>query len=283
MKIFGIMIVKDEADVIVPILKHVQQWADRVFVYDNGSTDGTWELAKDQANDIVVPWKREDIPFHNGLRSRVFNEFRHESSEGDWWCYRMDADEFYADSPKEVLAAVPKRYHTVARKSINFCITKEDLQEYEFTGDFESDVSHIRYVKKTAKLENRFFRYRHSVRWEENGACTVNGIVWPHTIPVLHYQWRSPAQIQKRLEKKHIYLQEKDFRKGRIAESQIDRRPLPPDEWKRQLPSRESCILNTGRDSWEKLRIKPSNYREVFDPPLRHLVKRLLFSLKLRE
>lgn len=283
MKIFGIMIVKDEADVISPFLKHAEEWADRIFVYDNGSTDGTWELVQERANDIVVPWKRETIPFHNDLRSRVFNAFRHESSQGDWWCYRMDPDEFYADSPRKILPSVPERYHSVARKAMNLSITREDIEEYDFTGDFEVDVEHIRYMRRTAKLENRFFRYRESVRWEENGKCTINGLIWPQTMPVLHYQWRSPEQIQKRLEKKHIYLQEKDHRKGRMSDSDIDRAPLPPDEWKRRLPPRERCVLNTGRDSWDRLVIKPSNYKAVHDSTFSYLTKRLLFATGLRK
>ena len=44
MKIFAISIVKNEADVIEQNLKEAELWADKIFILDNGSTDGTWEI-----------------------------------------------------------------------------------------------------------------------------------------------------------------------------------------------------------------------------------------------
>jgi hypothetical protein len=94
---------------------------------DNGSADGTWEICKSLADEIVVPWKQDFRPYHNGLRADVFNEFRNESSEGDWWNFKLDADEFYYDDPKSFLASVPKKYSLVAKKSLDYILTEEDV------------------------------------------------------------------------------------------------------------------------------------------------------------
>lgn len=43
MKIHSICLVKNESDIIAQTLKAAVNWSDFIYVYDNGSTDGTWE------------------------------------------------------------------------------------------------------------------------------------------------------------------------------------------------------------------------------------------------
>ena len=109
------MLVKNEADIVANVIKDAEKWADRIFIMDNGSTDGTWEIVQSLKNDIVVPWKQDFRPYSNGLRADVFNEFRHEASDGDWWCFKLDADEFYYDNPKEFLAKMNIQYQAIKR------------------------------------------------------------------------------------------------------------------------------------------------------------------------
>ena len=97
------MLVKNEADIVKSVILDAKKWADKIFIMDNGSTDGTWEIIQSLADDIVVPWKQDFRPYSNGLRADVFNEFRHEANDGDWWCFKLDADEFYYDNPKDFL------------------------------------------------------------------------------------------------------------------------------------------------------------------------------------
>ena len=61
-------------------------------------------------NDCITPWKQDFGPFRRGMRADVFNEFRHLSEPGDWWCYALDADEVYAEDPREFLAKIPNKY-----------------------------------------------------------------------------------------------------------------------------------------------------------------------------
>ena len=50
MKIFSICCVRDENDIVEETLKAALGWSDRIFVFDNGSVDGTWETLQDLAN-----------------------------------------------------------------------------------------------------------------------------------------------------------------------------------------------------------------------------------------
>lgn len=51
------MLVKNEADIVGYVLKEAEKWADKIFIIDNGSTDGTWEIIKSMKNEIITPWK----------------------------------------------------------------------------------------------------------------------------------------------------------------------------------------------------------------------------------
>ncbi|MCR5765784.1 MAG: glycosyltransferase family 2 protein [Treponema sp.] len=203
MKIFAIMLVKDEADIVASVLKSAETWADKIFVLDNGSTDGTWEIIQSLANDKIVPWKQYFGPYHNGLRADVYNEFKHLSEPGDWWCCKLDADEIYAESPRDFLKKVPKNCQLVAKKSIDYVITKNDAKTINFYGNFEADKKFLKHIKKECWVEPRFFRYRKGLTWNND----PNNHTPPHTgvlsnllILVYHYQFRSPQQMQKRLD-----------------------------------------------------------------------------------
>ena len=91
MKIFGICLVKNEEDIIEHCLTEAAKWADKIFVYDNGSEDQTWEIVQDiaKANDKIVPYKKEALPFRDHLRAKVFNAYKHLAKDGDWWCFRL--------------------------------------------------------------------------------------------------------------------------------------------------------------------------------------------------
>ena len=278
MKIYSIMLVKDEADIVRSVLEDASRWSDKIFVLDNGSIDGTWEIIQSMKNEVIVPWKQYFGPYHNGLRADVFKEFSRYSEYSDinnagrggvWWCFKLDADEFYYDNPREFLAKVPKKYSLVAKKSLDYVITEEDVSEYEFTGDFERDKNHIRCLNKDCWSEPRFFRFRKGLEWKnapENHYPPHAGLLCPDYILVKHYQYRSPAQMQKRL----------DIRNASEAKKQgIAFRHVRQAEWRELLEKRSNCVYDDGSaDTYKALPV-----RNRLMPPL---YKRLAMSFLLK-
>ncbi len=199
MKIFSICLIKNEADVIEFCLSQASRWSDRIFVYDNGSTDGTWEKVCAMKNDIIVPWKSDTGVFNDCMRGDVFQEFRREAAEGDWWC-RLDADESYVQDPRAFLSKVPPRYHVVWGMAIEYFITRQDVQKCQFTGDFAQDIKNIRHYR-ALNSEARFFKHRRRLEWNINGSWPTHlGLTYPERILFRHYQFRSPQQMQLRIE-----------------------------------------------------------------------------------
>jgi hypothetical protein len=204
MNIFGLYLVKNEADIIRLSLEESLRWCDRIFVFDNGSTDATWDFARDFAasDPRVVPFKQDAQPFDDALRAEIFNQYRSEASPGDWWC-RLDADEFYVDHPREFLAGIPARHHVVWGAWLQYFLTEVDLNR------FQPEDESVPPAMTTERLpryyqalggEPRFFRHRDGLVWK-TGAWPVHlGVVEPRRIRVKHFQYRSPAQIQRRLD-----------------------------------------------------------------------------------
>lgn len=202
MKIYGLVLIKNEADIIASVLKSATEWCDKIIIFDNGSTDGTWQIVQELSKIYkqIVPYISDDTPFRIGLRSRMFNAFKNEMSDDDWWCIRMDGDEFYIDNPREFLSNVPRIYSHVYKDSIDYKITYEDLEEYEFTGDFEQDRDIIRYYEPYVWSEIRFLRHSNKLRWisDEKILPRPYGRRYNKQIKVAHYKFRSPKQMQIR-------------------------------------------------------------------------------------
>lgn len=271
MNIFGICLVKDEADIIKYCLQEATKWADKVFVYDNGSSDGTWEIVQEltKTNKRVVPYKQEAVPFRDNLRAKVFNHYRHLASDGDWWCFRLDSDEFYIDNPREFLPTIPKRYHVIWKASFDYRLTYEDVEEFTFTDSCPHDALQLKYYNPLLYSEARFFKHRTRLKWPSECSFPKNmGIVAPQFIRQKHLQYRSPNQIQKRLDKKREATKSgyKYFGKHDNEES-----------WKDVLEHRDNLILDDG--SWNYRGFKyPDIHRKTWK---RRIFESIMHGLKI--
>ena len=195
------MVVKNEADVIAASLVDACRWSDKIIVIDNGSTDGTWECIRQlaTAHPQIIPWMRYEGPFHIGLRAKAFKAFRHEMTSRDWWNVRLDADEFYPGDVRAFLSEIPTYIRTVKKESTDYILTREDIETHTFSGHFEDDRAFIAHALPTLRRERRFMRHSALLCWLENWRYPHPwGRVYERCIPVNHYQYRSPMQMEKR-------------------------------------------------------------------------------------
>ena len=200
-KIYSLLLVKNEADIIRESLLAAIKWSDKVIVIDNGSEDGTWEIVQELAaqDTRIIAFMQYLGGFHIGLRAKAFRAFRHELTCRDWWCVRLDADEFFSEDPRQFLANLPYVCNCVKKISTDYVLTKEDIQSHEFIGDFTIDRQYITHYLPEKRKERRFMRHRPWLIWSEKWR-------YPHPIgrtaktciTVDHYQYRSPQQMEKR-------------------------------------------------------------------------------------
>ena len=268
MKIFALSVIKNEADVIRQNLIAASEWADKIFVYDNGSTDETWKIVCEMANDKIVPWKQDAKTFYEGLRGEVYREFQHLATEGDWWCFRLDADEFYIDNPREFLPTISSLHHVVATNTFQFNLTYEDIAEYEFEKIAGSDIGKLKYYQRETWSEMRFFRHRKRLQWEEHASMPhLAGVLSPRRIRLKHFQYRSLEQIHARIQTRLQARNEGFVGWDHAAESEINH----------YLSHREELFKDHGDGKW----LNDGSINQYKQRTYAYLMKMLLYGLRL--
>ena len=197
-RIFGICLVKNEADIIQYFLEHAKRWVHRILVYDNGSDDDTWEIVKSMADDCIVPWKQSSRAVSRRFAGRSVSGIPARIAPGDWW-YRLDADEFPLYDPRTVLADLPAKYSVVWGAGVDYYLTEQDLATIDFSQPIGCVLSQIRHYR-FENSEVRAFRYRRRLSWDPAEPWPRHmGLVAPTRIVSRHYKYRSPMQIATRL------------------------------------------------------------------------------------
>jgi hypothetical protein len=201
--IHGLSLVKNEIDVIAQSLSAAAVWCDAIYVWDNGSTDGTWEKVLELARDHpqILPDRQDAQPYRKTLRRELFEAHRDKASEGDWWCF-LDADEFYIDDPRTFLAGVEPEYDEVWAASFEYYFTDWDAARYSadptlYADDVPVETKLRFYVNNWS--EPRFFRFRTGLPWRTGAWPEDLGPASPRRIRLKHFQYRSPRQIETRL------------------------------------------------------------------------------------
>ncbi len=215
MRIHGLSLVKNESDIVAQSLLAATAWAHFIYVYDNGSEDGTWDIVRDLAATYpqIIPYKREAKPYSQSLRKALFETYRGNGAPGDWWCM-LDADEFFIDDPRLFLAAVPEGFDEVWGASFEYYFTDFDAARYaESPNAYADDVpvgEKCRYYINNWS-EPRFFRDSERLGWYEGGWPDRLGPAHRTRIRLKHYQYRSPQQIQKRIDTRRDALNRGSF------------------------------------------------------------------------
>lgn len=207
-KIHSICLVKNESDIIEHCLQQASEWSDYIYVYDGDSTDGTWEKVLSMKSDTIIPWKQDGKVFQESLRGEVFSAFKGRARPGDWWCH-LDADEFYIESPRRFLSRVKQHIHVVWGNTVEYYLTHKDVEEIDFSQPMPEILSKLT-AYRAENSEPRFFRHRDRLVWDTGSWPYHMGLVNPERILYKHFKYRSPEQIQTRLETR-VHNRERGF------------------------------------------------------------------------
>jgi glycosyltransferase involved in cell wall biosynthesis len=210
-RIHAICLVKNEGDIVAQTLRYASSFCHKIYVFDNGSSDNSWEEVKKSASDIVIPFRHENVPFYDGLRAQVFNAIRDRFEPGDW-LYILDADEFLVEDPrKAVQIAEREGAQQINACQYNFHFTDVDWQNYQRGLDSrDQPIGQRRRYYCFTNIEQRFFQIDADTVWHEHtDADNPHGYMRPqgskrfkkcsYRIANCHYQYRDPEQIQLRL------------------------------------------------------------------------------------
>lgn len=270
MRIFGLCLVKNEADIMRLSLEESLRWCDRIFVFDNGSSDATWDIAREigAKDSRVVPFKQDAKPFDDALRAEIFNAYRKEGASGDWWC-RLDADEFYVDDPRTFLGEVPPARHVVWGAWLQYFLTEKDLARFGEEAELEPvTITRQRLPRYYQALggEPRFFRHRDRLVWESGAWPPHLGVAEPRRIRVKHFQYRSPGQIQRRL----------DTRRAVAAQGWQHFGHSTQETWREKIAKSDDLHFDRGDGEYAG---DPATLRSHLERPWQRVIKRAMHGL----
>ena len=104
MRLVAVSIVKNEADIIEPFVRHSLAWVDRHLIFDHDSTDGTREiLGALQREGLPVTLFRDDAIGHlQQARSNHLTRLAAQAHGADW-VLPLDADEILTGPDRKML------------------------------------------------------------------------------------------------------------------------------------------------------------------------------------
>jgi hypothetical protein len=204
----GILLTRDDEDIISQCIAHALTWCDQLYVFETGGFDRTW--------DIIVEWSRKDpriscfqneggqALMESGLRGYVFERYRHRMRAGDW-VVQVDSDEFYHVAPPEFVERSVRKCETaVYNSTYEFRLTRGEVEGWlagrEGVADRKRPIhERRRFYTLLRHAEPRMFRYRPSMQWPPFVAYPYNaGFVARARIPIRHYPHRDPLQLARR-------------------------------------------------------------------------------------
>jgi hypothetical protein len=205
--LYAMLVTKDDADVVVEIVDHALGFCDKIIQLDNCSTDGTWERVGELAiahPDRIVQLRQFDESFYDGIRAEIYNAFRAELGDG-WWLM-LAPDEFLVGDPRPMLAdAAASGADAVMCWMAQFVFTDRDRRRWE-DGLVDPNEPIGRRVRsyRVDWREFRLFRNDPELEWDDPDLYLPRPeSTWTlHRTQgmILHYQFRSPDQIRRRIE-----------------------------------------------------------------------------------
>lgn len=211
MTVWGVTMVRDEADCIAGTLRHMADEVDHLLVADNLSTDGTREILAELADTLPLTVVDDLDPAH--YQSRKMSALAAQAAEqGATWIVPFDADEiWYARSGRlyEVLPALPPANVALAQLT-NHYSTAVDPDE---TDPFLRMVWRDRDPLGLPKVA---FRWEHdAVIHEGNHGVTLpsgSHEVW--ALEIRHFPYRSPEQFVRKARNGAAALTQTDLPDG---------------------------------------------------------------------
>jgi hypothetical protein len=210
MKLVMTLMVRDEADIIGPMIDHhLSQGVDTIIVTDNGSVDGTWEILQSYGDSIVL---KQDLVQRKQQHSVVTAMAREAYTRfGADWVINADADEFWlptadARSLRDVFTEIPQDLQTFAAPVVDMIgaasLRGTGLQRLRYR-DTRSLTTmnelglHAHSTPNAVHIGHEFIEVaqgNHSVNLESTG--TLPGHLG---IEVLHFPWRSWEQFERKV------------------------------------------------------------------------------------
>ena len=208
MEVYAIGVVQNEEDVVRESVAWASRFCRRIWLWDLGSTDHTWQILEQLASEQLCVAQRSDLPYSKTVRGALLGEVRAQMPEGAW-LYKLDADEFVVDDPRPALEAAEREgAESVLGWHLDFHPTLDDVTRLRAIGEANWEqlplFERIRHYQ-VGWTEWRFAKLAPGFVWDvssgRNKLRNARGAKlehWRQHVLIRHYRYRSPSQVERR-------------------------------------------------------------------------------------
>jgi glycosyltransferase involved in cell wall biosynthesis len=195
--IWGITMVKDEADIIEATIRHqLEQGVEAILVSDNGSTDGTLELLESLSKDLPVYIARDSlIAYEQSAKMTRLAHVAHAAGAG--WIVPFDADEFWYGAMPSTLA------ETLAETSPTVVALRAPMFNLFPVGDLSQadglECMSYRMCLMPHRLRKVVYRSHRAATLAVGNHSVVRGERIQDGLALLHLPWRSRSQVERKV------------------------------------------------------------------------------------
>ena len=202
----GILLTKNERDVIEEVMEEHEKCFDTIFALD-GSDDGTYEFLKSRKSIVFLIRDSEvspDAPIRDGARQFLIETAQEKYGTKGWFSL-LHGDEFFHNDPNQIASMADQEGIDILRwRMMNFFLHKSEEEAFEIREDRTKSIQERRRWYCPEWVEVRQFRNSKNVRFHlsRHGTLFPEGLnrhkVNIHLPLIKHYSYRTPEQVKAR-------------------------------------------------------------------------------------
>lgn len=254
LSVAGLMLVRDEADIIEESVRHLCEQADAVYVLDNRSTDGTTEILRSLRQE-GLPIRITHDPEVGYFQSRKMTALAADAyARGHKWALPCDADELWsgtAGTCREYLGSIGPDVQIVKAALYDYLPPAQGLDGlHPFDAITYRRKAPGALPKVAARLHPRLTIHagNHGADYGEGAPVfAVGGLV------IRHFTWRSPEQYLRKI------------RNGIEAYNATDLPRSTGEHWRMMEPHSDEEIV-AHYDRWFTVPYPPDDETLIYDP-----------------
>jgi hypothetical protein len=198
----GITMVRDEADIIEHVIRHMATQVDFLFVADNRSVDGTTDILERLQDELRIPMSiqyDDEVGYEQSRKMTALARWAHAETGCDW-VVPFDADEIWYAGPDTTLSRfLDQRRHLHVVEANLFDHVATALDDDTEANPIARLLWRRPYAAPLPKVAARFHDSMTIGMGNHDVSYSFTPRVSPHRFAIRHFPYRSPGQVIRKI------------------------------------------------------------------------------------